>query len=361
MKRNKMAAALLGMTLSLTALSAADEQYVEAKMSKKPNGCTGPTLCATNAMLRNNACDANWKFQIGLIYEQARFAEMHPGTSFVPSNIYDTADDWSNVTMRPIEATFDYDVGLLVSLGYFMDHDNWYAQVHFDWLNSKKKTTYNQAGTTYELNENVNSLLFTGITGPYSFDNIAYEASMNFYTLDVTLSRGAWISKCFSLEYGMGIEALWFDTKQAETGTPVSGAPLNVANVVSYESKQENWGVGPRVIFNGLYHIVQELYFFMDNSIGVLYGEATNNEYSSIGAGGSIDATRRVDGKTYYSMQYFVPVRSIIGAKIAKYCLEEKHYIALKVGYDARAVLSATNPNKGFVANGLYLNFEWTF
>ncbi len=361
MKLNKMAAALLGMTLSLTAISAADEEYVESKMSRKPNGCTGPTLCSTNAMLKNNACDANWKVQIGLIYEQARFAQMHPGTAYVPSNIYDTSADWADVSVKPIEATFDYDVGLLVGLGYYMDHDNWYAEVHFDWLNSKKKTTYNQPGTVYDVNENVNSLVYTGITGPYSFDSIAYEANMNFYTLDISLSRGAWLSKCFSFEYGMGIEALWFDTKQAETATPVSGAPLNVANVITYQSKQENWGVGPRVMLNGMYHIVQELYFFMDNSIGVLYGEATNNETSGIAAGGTVDAARTVTGKTYYSMQYYVPVRSVIGVKFAKYCLEEKHYVALKVGYDARAVISATNPNKGFVANGLFLQGEWTF
>jgi hypothetical protein len=354
MKLNKMAGALFAVAATMsTALFGAEE--MESTKTKKPNGCTGPVLCTQNPMLMSNACDASWQFEIGLIYEQAKFAEMHPGYAYTPVVI--NTSTFTDVDVVKLEQTFDYNVGLLLSLGSYLPHDNWYAEVHFDWLSSSKTATYKKPGSVYLPSDDFNNNVMLGLAPNSYFDSVDYKASMKFYTLDFTLSRGSYISSSFAFEPTFGVEVLWISTSQNMS------YPLHDDQTAAalFNDKQNNWGAGPRFGFNGLYHIVQELYFFCDNSVAVLLGEARYNNTSMLTAGDTIGVNQTVGLSITEATQYYIPVRSIIGIKLAKYCLDEKHYLALKVGYDARAVISATSDSKGFVAGGLYLNAEWSF
>lgn len=346
MKLNKMAGALLAVAVTASsALFGAEE--TESIKNKKPNGCIGPVLCTQNPMLSKSSCicDAGWQFEIGLIYEQPRFGRMDAGYSYSPTY----AQGASQVDVKKLEQTFDYSLGLLLDLGTYLAHDNWYLGVHFDWLNTNKSATY-AAGSTveYQTTTFFDDLALTAETETF-YDSIAYKASMEFFTLDVSLSRGSYMSGNFAFEPVAGIEALWFSTSQNMIYDP------NFASTdVVYNSKQNNWGVGPRIGLNSLYHVVQELYFFCDTSVAVLMGEAKLNDTST----GTAGVRTFLD---FQKNQFYVPVRSVLGVKFAKYVLEEKHYLALKVGYDARAVISATDSGVGFVSGGLYINGEWSF
>ena len=69
--------------------------------------------------------------------------------------------------------------------------------------------------------------------------------------------------------------------------------------------------------------------------------------------------------ESYSTQQYFVPIRTILGVKLGTYCLQDEHYVAVKVGYDARYVFAYPALYKyggGSIAmNGLYVNFIWDF
>ncbi|MCH9623903.1 MAG: hypothetical protein S4CHLAM27_02730 [Chlamydiia bacterium] len=353
-----MAGALFAIAATMsTALFGAEE--METVKTRKPNGCMGPVLCTQNPMVINNACpcNANWQFEVGLIYEQAKFANMTPGNSYAPA--YYTAGTFVATTVAKLEQTFDYNIGLLLSLGRYLPHDDWYVETHFDWLSSTKSANYSSAGTVYSPNADFDRSVLLGLTLPINqaFESIAYNASMQFYTLDFTLSRGSYVSKNFAFEPTIGVEVLWLSSTQKAT-YPIAG---DITNSARFNDRQNNWGAGPRFGLNGLYHLAQELYFFCDNSVAVLAGEARYNNTSTLTAGSVVTGEQAIPYSSAQSTQYYIPVRSIIGVKLAKYCLEEKHYLALKIGYDARAVISATDASKGFVSGGLYVNAEWSF
>ena len=178
------------------------------------------------------------------------------------------------------------------------------------------------------------------------------------------------MGRCYSFEPFMGVKVAWFDTEQRANyhSTGSSGIFTTAGNYAYFIEKQSNWGAGIMFGFNGDYGITEMISLYCDSDVSVLYGEANDTITSVLtkatgtsGTGSTITTDRVITTKTLTDCHYYVPVRSILGAKIASYCLEDQHYVALKIGYDARAFISYTDVNRGFVMSGLIADFVWNF
>jgi hypothetical protein len=149
-------------------------------------------------------------------------------------------------------------------------------------------------------------------------------------------------SKCFSFEPFAGVKALWYNGSQTRRG--FNNGIIYFRNNNTYLETifdYTSWGVGPLFGFNGEYFITEEFSIFSDSNIAVLYGKINSSNTSSVIGSNINNETTAVS--TYiqdFNQPYFVPVRSILGLKFGKYCLQDQHYIAIKIGYDARYVLA---------------------
>ncbi len=354
--------------------------------SVKPNGSKGPVLCPTFPIIGNiEDCGYTWHVDLGLLYQQPGFSGMNAGTSYSPV-FEETTNGFQNQAITNLQQSFDYSLGLTVSLGHLIQHDEWFVLARFDWMNATTTTDYDNPNLYYGPNANFNYdvLIDTDwINNSNSFSEINYSADISIYALDVLLSRGSYHSKCFSYEPFMGVKALWYNDSQ--TSNYYSTTLSTHGYIPTLVQSQDNWGVGPMFGFNGEYHITNGLSLFSDSDIAILYGQSYNNSVSSVSAGtATVTEAQIISNNTQNDCQYYVPVRSIIGIKLDSYCLEDSHYVAIKLGYDARAVLTApliltttssasgtTNaPATGNITtvisndifmSGLYANFEWDF
>ncbi len=350
--------------------------------SVKPNGCKGAVLCPTFPIIGNiEDCGYTWHVDVGLLYQQPGFSGMNAGTAYSP--LFDegtTVATFRNQTIINLQQCFDYSLGLTVSLGHLIKHDDWFVLARFDWMNSNYSGEYDDPNTSYGPNANFNYDVMAGTTWDNNtnyFQEINYSAEISIYALDVILSRGSYHSKCFSYEPFMGVKALWYNDSQVISY--FNSTELTAGNTPTLNQSQNNWGVGPVFGFNGEYHITHGLSLFSMSDIGILYGQSENNYVSSLSAAGDITTTQAISNNTQNNCQYFVPLRSIIGIKLDSYCLEDAHYVAIKLGYDARAVLttsivssmmSTASTNNAMVTSvtsndifmsGLYCDFEWDF
>ncbi len=371
MKLNRIAGVLLTTIVCLsTALEAADIT------STKLNGCKGPVLCSSFPLLGNcDDCCYTWHLDIGLLYEQATFPGNYAGRAYIPVANQNTATSSAFVeqTVQNLNYSLDYALGLTVSAGYLMHHDQWFIGAKFDWLSTSGSIEYNDINTQYT----ANPALAQGIVGatgghgifqgtpfvPFddTFDSINYNAGVDIYALDVTLSRGSYLSGCFSYEPWMGVEAIWFTTT---SNAQYASTILTNGRSALLNIQFDNWGAGPAFGFNGEYYITEGLSLFSDSNLAVLIGQVQGTATSTLTSGTTasaepnvVVATNNTDGA------YMVPVRSIIGIKLSTFCLEDKHYVAIKLGFDARviAVIPTIGVPTGLSLNGLYADLIWAF
>ena len=113
---------------------------------------------------------------------------------------------------------------------------------------------------------------------------------------------------------------------------------------------------------NGEYFITQDLSIFSDSDIAVLYGQMRFrvNANGVLLSPESTVVNNNLNSIQNSDQEYFIPVRTILGLKLGRHCVNGEHYVAVKVGYDARYVFArAIAPD--MAASGLYVNLIWDF
>ncbi|MCH9621124.1 MAG: hypothetical protein S4CHLAM20_05400 [Chlamydiia bacterium] len=356
MLRRNIAAVLGVMVFSLSSLIA------DTGMNVKVNGCKGPVLCSNFPMLSDcEDCCHTWHVDVGLLYQQPGFSGMNAGICYSTPFVHETGALFQNQVVTNLTQCFDYDPGLTVSLGHLFMHDDWFLLARFDWLSTSiGNRVYEDNQAEYKPNANFDTgVLPASFSSTDIFTKIKYGADMDIYTLDVLLSRGAFLSKCYSFEPFAGVKAAWFDANQ--NANYYNATEFPGGSYAIFKELRSNWGVGPMFGFNGEYNFTQGFALFSDSDIAVLYGEASRTITSILTNSSDVAAERKITNQTKYDCQYYVPVRTILGVKLSRYCLEDNHYLAVKIGYDARALVSYTNTENGYVMSGLYLNFLWDF
>jgi len=363
---------LKNMTKSLIAMLCASSALFGAEdaMVMRINGCKGPVLCPSFPIAApDEGCCQTWHLDAGLLWQQPGFSGMNAGTAWITQFMStDTGGNYVNRNVEDLSKCFKYDLGLTVSLGHLSKHDYWFVGARFDWISSTVNTTDDNVNMQYEANANFNtgvlpSSLFSTSTDYWT--KISYKGKVDYYQLDVLLSRGAFYGRCYSLEPFAGVKVLWYDTNQ--TANYFNTSIFAAGNYGIYNETMSNWGAGLMFGMNGVYNITENIAIFSDSDVAVLYGESKNTRISTLtkgtgsGDGSDITTDRTVTRKNPSNCQYYLPVRSIVGVQLASYCLDDMHYVAVKIGYDARMVVTATSSGRDFVMNGLYCNFIWDF
>lgn len=315
----------------------------------KPNGCDGPTLCPSFPIAdRCSECDRTWHVDVGLLYQQPGFSNMSPGFGYQPVFQNPTSANQSSSfvdqTSCMLQAAYNYTLGVTASLGHLITHDKWFLGANFDWLGASINRVYEDDNFVYRVPSEFSfqAMVFGELNYPYgAWGKITYKANTDIYMFNVFLSRGSYHSNRFSYEPFAGVEALWFTNNQEGAYQQPDNPVAN--SVFRLTKKQNNWGVGPMFGMNAEYNIAKGISIFSDSNVGVLYGENNYNVTTYVSAGADIPEDRTVINKGNTNAVVYVPVRTILGVKLSTYCVNETHYIAIKIGYDAGAVLSPSN------------------
>lgn len=364
MKIQKRIPLLLGMLFAATA--------IEGTQSVKPTGCKGPVLCPTSRLAEREDCCHRWHLDVGLLYQQPAFTGMVSGTTYDPLFGTDSEGEFVNQTVKVLQECLPYSIGLTASLGYYLKHDNWYLGARFDWLSSSMSRDYyfhsSRGEEQIRPNGNLDINIYAGEgveIDDFIFDQLQYYTKMDIYVLDVLVSRASYMSNCFTFDPYVGVKAVWFDAKQQANYFEMDDTDLSelVDNPTLWTETENNWGAGPMAGFLSEYRFRKSIAFFSDSDVAVLYGVAkTLNNTSIIGQTDlDIETTRSIDLFDNFNCQFYFAARSILGLKFDHLTDDMAHYIAIKLGYDLRVVVSYPNDENGFAMGGLYTNLVWNF
>ncbi len=319
MLRSKSVGALMGaMVISLASLSA-DVVH--------PNGCKGPTLCTSSPVIDN----CGWSFDVGLILEQMRISNTDVAYHFRDGGAGTAANP--TVSEQMINLDFDLEPGLRVGVGYMMDHDDWMLRADFEWLYSKGSFN-NTIDTGAYFPTHTVSLFSLDTSVEPSFQTIKSSLEVDYFLLDVYLSRGSYLSGKFSYEPFAGIKASWINYKGSRAFSNARSTAVLAANTSWLNrSNIDFWGVGPLIGMNGNYHVCAGWSGFSSANFAVLFGESHVKDYIGFVTTESYPG----DYLARAAQVVLCPtLRTIIGVQYDKDMFCETQHFMFRAGFDGR-------------------------
>jgi len=321
MLKNKAIGAVMGAALlSLGSLSA-DVVH--------PNGCKGPTLCTSNPVV--DSC--GWSFEVGLILEQMRVT--NTDVAFYNVGGGDGTAASPTTTQNMINLGFDLEPGLRVSVGHDFDHDDWKVKADFEWLYSNAK--YNDTvdtGNFYIVHQISEYSSTTDLINEPQYRTLNANLEVDYFLLDVYLSRGSYFSGHFSYSPFAGIKASWINFKGAKKFSNDSDTSRLAANTAYLmRDNVDFWGVGPMVGMDGNYHICAGWSVFSSANLAILFGQShLKNYYGFV-------TTEAYPGGTLTRSKLDVlspTMRGIIGVQYDQDVFDDTQHFSFRAGFDSR-------------------------
>ncbi len=359
LKKEKIAGIFGAMLVALSFLSAEDV---------KPNGCKGPSLC-TDLPLEESC---GFYFNVGLIYEQMRISNTTVAFEHTKSSVGTVSSPIRLNNM--LNLNFGMEPGFKFGVGYEHGHDDWQANASFEWLRSSASLAKEVTAPTYL------SSAYTTEQLPY--DELNATLDVDYFLLDVYLSRGSFISKKYSFEPFAGFKASWiyYDTNTAFTHAPALGTLPGESTL--FVSDVDFWGVGPMIGLNGNYHMCAGWSVFALSDFSILLGESALNYYDGIVSTESLPGQEQVVTTLIVASP---TMRAVVGLQYEKYVMCDNQHLTLRAGFDARVyfnqypVVNITDSaiyngtvniayfhptiinNNSFSMIGLLLDLGWSF
>jgi len=348
----------------------------------KPNGCKGVTLCT--AYPECIECH-NLHFDIGFLLEEMRVTNTTFGYKtegqpvLQPSGLAECVQ-----CVEMLRPSFDLDWGLTVSAGYYFDHDEWFLDFNFDWLNGKGKRRVTTCGTQYIVPTGISGCIFGQENIP-AIDEIR-EANarlrVNYFMLQGSLNRASYISNLVAIEPHWGLKVAWIDYKN-ETDFCAAQDEGTPSRFVSRTQKTNFWGIGPHFGLDSKWGLCDSWSLFCDNSIGLLFGTSCVNDRTNVNP--AVPPTRGNNccldtiTKAHEKVRVMTPVtRAIIGIQYDKCICDDTQHVTFRAGLDThyywnqwQHINALTNANgyarffsvdnSSFSMLGLIVDFGWDF
>jgi hypothetical protein len=278
-------------------------------------------------------CSRGLNFNIGLIAERISMS----GTEVASVETSATADYEGGGTglvyddcIRNIN--FNLDVGLRIGLSYLVDHDDWMATAAFEWISSK--------GSVYQDTANGGTIFPYDLPSPfYGVDKIAFSdvsaaLKVQYYLLDIQLSKGVFFSKHFSYEPFAGIKASWIGYNADQQYSAVDQDPMTSGTSFMRNTKVNFWGVGPMAGLNSNYFVVAGWSIFSSANVSVLLGEADTSNYIRLvptGNGGYQPEKASVNQTVICPT-----MRTMLGLQYDCQGYNESQNVVARIGFDGR-------------------------
>lgn len=284
----------------------------------KPNCCIGPSLCSEKPILYN--CYKGWTcfLEGGFLYEQARIT----GTQIAYSFKLTTGADHDKQVSCVIRPNFNLNWGMTFGIGFLFSDDSWFLGARFDKLDL---TSGLRRDSELYFPANFFWTFYGG--APQVNELVENYLNIDYYMLDVFLSRSSFFSGCFSLDPHIGIKAAWFYTKEDSLFEFVFH-PWSFAR----EMQNKSWIVGPEVGIDLNWSLYDCISFFAESGLSLLWGQTKPQENDQFTLPPTIDFNV-TDRESRDSVS--PSLRLALGFKFDWFFWEDRFYAYTKVIFDS--------------------------
>ena len=281
-----------------------------------------------------------WYITGELLYWQAKIGGSEYTLSVGESN---------EVLSPPIKGTiksntFGWDIGGRLGVGLNLPHDSWDLFLNFTYYENHNTTSSTKPFPSLLLSQ-------VGFFGG-TFDKAKSTYDLTYLNLDLEFGRKFFISENLSVKTHVGVKGtrmLQENKVKLNFGPTQAGGTLLGEFYRVYNRCDFN-GIGPRIGFEGNWHIGYGYRLINESSFSLLYSyfDVTDKERNSPGSTNT-NANISLKGK----FRRFIPYAQIfLGLGWGDYVHNDKYYFTLKAGYE---VLYFWRENQCVEAN------DWNF
>lgn len=209
---------------------------------------------------------------------------------------------------------FNWEPGFKVGAGYVFEHDACDAYIEYTYFK------------THARNSTSANFLFplVGNEG-FTFNRSKAHWNVHFQNIDVVVGKSFFVSRFFSLRPFGGLATSWMDQHRYFRFSTLD------SNRIALKSKNDFWGIGPRLGLNTRLFYNENLSFYGNLSGNLLWGNFLNKEREN----------NKSTGVTFYNLRYqvhrMVPNAAIgIGAVFEDNFADDAYHFMIKVGYESQ-------------------------
>jgi hypothetical protein len=238
---------------------------------------------------------------------------------------------------------WDYNPGLRVGAGFYLDHDAWCLDFNWTWMNItdyKHSNAAEASGTLIPLWA-LGSDTDTAALSTRS--SAVWDASYN--VIDARLTKPYHVSRYMIMNPHFGVRAGWID-QHFSVDYSGAGAP----NRFIHHGQNEFWGIGTRAGVDTDWVLGKGWCLFGNVSFSMLYGKFEIDQSLTLPSADGFDLK-------YDYYQNSPNMEIALGLAWGRHFSKNRYHVGLKAGYEFIEWFDQLNMRRFFsAANGLYAN-----
>jgi len=320
MKKDIALSALLLMASSGTAFAGIDSRVsvLEAQMNEISTRTAHGNIGAKTASASPQILGENWYFTGDMLWWHAD----EGGTDYaqVAKNGILSAP---SSPVKNHKLTFDWDFGFKAGIGKIFAHDKWDLFLNFTWFRTKNSAKTSLEDIPLGSQGAITPLLVAG--GPIGASHVKAHWKIRYYVLDLDLGRDFFISPKLSVHPYVGLKTAWIDQRAR------SVSDVFFPSAMTLKSKDRNnfWGIGPSLGFDGKWFLDYGFYFLSSIGGAILWGDFDVHHRESRSAFSHIRNNYHLD---IHQISPMAQVQLGIGYETNLY--HNSYHIAVNVSYE---------------------------
>lgn len=256
---------------------------------------------------------------------------------------------------------YDWNPGMRVGLGFYLDHDAWQLDFNWTWVNI---TNYQHANATTSLGVMLPLWsLGDGTPATQIGSRMSAKWDAHYNTFDIRLGKPHYVSRYFIVNPHFGVRGGWIDQHFA---VDMGGQPNLTTNRTIFHSENDFWGVGARCGVDTDWIIGKGWCLFGNVAASMLFGKFEIDQNYTLPV---TNPTTAVDGYTVdYDFYQNVPNFEIaLGIGWGKYFNKKRNHVSLRAAYEFHEWWDQLNlrkfssgsvgtPSSGTTGTGIYTN-----
>lgn len=220
---------------------------------------------------------------------------------------------------------FDYNPGVRVGLGFYLDHDAWNIDFNWTWLNITNYAHGNVGTGGGVILPEYSLGLGTPANQIGSRSSAKWDVKYN--TIDIKLAKPYYVSRYLVFNPHFGARAGWIDQ---QFSVDYGGVGSNPLNRTVFHSENDFWGIGARAGLDSNWILGKGWSLFGNIAASMLFGKF------EIDQNYNLPASQNTDGYnlTHDFYQNVPNFEIALGISWGKYFNKKRNHVALKAGYE---------------------------
>lgn len=252
---------------------------------------------------------------------------------------------------------FDYNPGLRVGIGFYLDHDAWNLDFNWTWLNI---TNYEHANANTALGAMI-PLWELGIGTPAAQIGARTSAKwdVKYNTLDIRLGKPYYVSRYLVFNPHFGARAGWIDQ---HFSIDYGGAAPGSTRTINH-NENDFWGIGARAGLDTDWILGKGWCLFGNIAASMLFGKFEIDQNFTLPGATQVDGYN-IDYDFYQNVPNF---EIALGIGWGKYFNKKRNHVALRAAYEFHEWWDQLNVRKFYsgstgavggaaVGTGIYVN-----